>query len=97
MWDAAVYAHADRGDPAAAAAAVDAMRARRIPVGYVAHSCVVRAFCTADDFEVSSLLYSVEVAVCLTPAPPGFRSSARSALAALGVPSGRLPLSQAQR
>jgi len=52
MWDAAVYAHADRGDPVAAAAAVDAMRARRIPVGYVAHSCVVRAFCTADDYEV---------------------------------------------
>ena len=52
MWDAAVYAHADRGDPAAAAAAVDAMRRRRIPVGYVAHGCVVRAFCTADDFEV---------------------------------------------
>ena len=59
MWDAAVYAHADRGDPIAAAAAVDAMRRRRIPVGYVAHSCVVRAYCTADDFEVCSSAHFV--------------------------------------
>ena len=52
MWDAVIYAHSHLGNPADAAAAIGTMRERGIPVGYVAHGCVVRAFCSADDFEV---------------------------------------------
>ena len=52
MWDAAIFAHSLLGHPEDAAAAIGAMRDRGIPVGYVAHGCVVRAFCEANDFEV---------------------------------------------
>ncbi len=63
MWDAAIYAHSLLGHPEDAAAAIGAMRDRGIPVGYVAHGCVMRAFCEADDFEVGSPSIS-QASVC---------------------------------
>lgn len=52
MWDALVETHSRAGHGDKARATIQDMRALGVPVGYVAHGCVVGAYCNAGDFEV---------------------------------------------
>ena len=55
MWDILVEIHSRGGHSSKARATIQDMRAMGVPVGYVAHGCVVGAYCNADDFEVCAL------------------------------------------